>query len=112
LKKFFFLFFYYTANIAIILLICNKLRTFSFLFMNNTGYMSTAVIEIKNDLAYSFLHNLERMNVLRVISRQNEQTDNRQKLSERFAGALSSERVDELQEELKQMRNEWDRDIY
>ena len=74
--------------------------------------MSTAVIEIKNDLAYGFLHNLERMNVLRVVSRQNIQNGNRQKLSERFAGSLSSERVDELQKELNQMRNEWDRNIY
>ena len=74
--------------------------------------MDTAVIEIKNDLAYSFLHNLERMDVLRIISRQNTQNSNRQKLSKRFAGALSSERVDELQKELNQMRNEWDRDIY
>ena len=33
-------------------------------------------------------------------------------LSERFAGCLSNERVDELQQELKNMRNEWERDIY
>ena len=74
--------------------------------------MSTAVIEIKNDLAYSFLYNLERMNVLRVVSRQDTQNSNRQKLSQRFAGSLSSERVDELQKELNQMRNEWERDTY
>jgi uncharacterized NAD-dependent epimerase/dehydratase family protein len=74
--------------------------------------MSTAVIEINNDLAYGFLYNLERMNVLRVVSRQNTQNSNRQKLSQRFAGSLSSERVDELQKELNQMRNEWDRNIY
>jgi len=74
--------------------------------------MSTAVVEIKNDLAYSFLYNLERMDLLRVISRQNEQGSKKQKLSERFAGSLSSERVDELQKELKKMRNEWERDIY
>jgi len=74
--------------------------------------MSTAIVEIKNDLAYSFLHNLERMNLLRIISCQNEQDSKKQKLSERFAGSLSSERVDELQKELKNMRNEWERDIY
>ena len=74
--------------------------------------MSRAVIEIKNDLAYDFLYNLERMNVLRVVSRQNEKNGHRQKLSERFAGSLSSERVDELQKELNQMRNEWNRNIY
>jgi len=74
--------------------------------------MSTAIIEIKNDLAYNFLYNLERMNLLRIVSRKNEQENKKQKLSERFSGSLSSERVDELQKELKNMRNEWERDIY
>jgi hypothetical protein len=74
--------------------------------------MNTATVEIKNDLAYGFLHNLERMQVLRIISRQEQPVERRQKLSERFAGSLSSQRVDELQQELKQMRSEWDRNIY
>jgi uncharacterized NAD-dependent epimerase/dehydratase family protein len=73
--------------------------------------MGTAIIEIKNDVAYGFLHQLERMNVLRVVSEQRMQNNSGQKLSERFAGALSSKRVDELQKELKEMRNEWDRNI-
>ena len=73
--------------------------------------MSTAVIEIKNDVAYGFLHQLERLNVLRVVSRQGVGNVNNQKLSERFAGVLSSERVDELQKELNQMRDEWNRNI-
>ena len=64
--------------------------------------MATAVIEIKNDLAYGFLQQLERLNVLRVVSEQRAQNANTQKLSKRFAGALSSERVDELQKELNQ----------
>jgi len=71
--------------------------------------MGTAVIDIQNDVAYGFLHQLERMNVLRVVSEQRKQNVNAQKLSKRFAGALSSERVDELQKELNQMRSEWDR---
>jgi len=66
--------------------------------------MSIAVVEIKNDLAYSFLYNLERMDLLRVISRHNEQDSKKHKLSERFAGSLSSERVDELQKELKKIQ--------
>jgi len=73
--------------------------------------MSTAVIEITNDVAYGFLHQLERMNVLRVVSKQRIGNTNGQKLSKRFAGALSSERVDELQKELNQMREEWERNI-
>ena len=73
--------------------------------------MGTAVIEIKNDVAYGFLQQLERINVLRVVSKQQVSNANGQKLSKCFAGALSSERVDELQKELNQMRNEWDRII-
>ena len=73
--------------------------------------MNTAVIEIKNDLAYDFLYNLERMDVLRVVSRHDGKDGHRQKLSERFAGSLSTERVDELHKELNQMRSEWDRNI-
>jgi len=73
--------------------------------------MGTAVIEIENDVAYGFLNQLERMKVLRVVSRQPVGNINGQKLSKRFAGALSSERVDELQKELNQMRDEWDRSI-
>ena len=68
--------------------------------------MSFAVIEIKNDLAYSFLYNLERMDLLRIVNRKNEKGGKVQKLSERFSGSLSSERVDELQKELKNMLNE------
>jgi hypothetical protein len=74
--------------------------------------MNTAVIEVKNDIAYSFLYNLERMDLLRIVSCKNGLGSKKQKLSERFAGSLSSERAEELQKELINMRNEWERDIY
>ena len=75
--------------------------------------MNTAVIEIKNDIAYSFLHNLERINVLRIVKHDAAMQVPKQKLSERFAGCLSHERVNELQQELSQIRNEWNnRDTY
>jgi HAMP domain-containing protein len=72
--------------------------------------MKTVTIEIKNDIAMSFLHNLESMDILRVI--ENKTVPGEQKLSERFAGCLSKERTEELQKELIQMRNEWERDTY
>ena len=75
--------------------------------MQKNKTMDTAVIEIRDDVAYGFLYQLERMNVLRLVSKQRKQNSNGQKLSERFAGSLSGERVDELQKELNQMRNEW-----
>jgi hypothetical protein len=72
--------------------------------------MKTVTIEIKDEIAMSFLHNLESMHILRVI--ENKPNPVKQKLSERFAGCLSKERTEELQKELVQMRNEWERDIY
>jgi hypothetical protein len=72
--------------------------------------MKTVTVEIKNDIAMSFLHNLESLHILRVV--ENKSGPIKQKLSERFAGCLSSERAEELQKELTQMRNEWERDTY
>lgn len=72
--------------------------------------MKTVTVEIKNDIALSFLYNLESMHILRVI--ENKTSTAKQKLSERFAGCLSKERAEELQQELTQMRSEWERDTY
>ena len=72
--------------------------------------MKTVIVEIKNEIALTFLRNLESMHILRVI--ENKTTKTKQKLSERFAGCLSKERAEELQKELIQMRNEWERDTY
>lgn len=72
--------------------------------------MKTVTVEIKNDIALTILHNLESIHILRVID--DGTTLVKQKLSERFAGCLSKERAEELQKELTQMRNEWERDTY
>ena len=71
--------------------------------------MKTVIVEIKNDLALTFLHNLEKMHILRIV--ENKTVPDQQKLSERFAGCLTKERTDELQKELTVMRKEWERDI-
>lgn len=72
--------------------------------------MKTVTIEIKNDLAMAILHNLENLHILRIID--SKAAPVKKKLSERFSGCLSEERSEELQNELNQMRNEWQRDIY
>jgi len=46
-----------------------------------------------------------------AIYKKTPPSEKQQKLSERFAGCLSNERVDELQKELKNMRNEWERNL-
>jgi len=58
-----------------------------------------------NNIALTFLHNLKSLHILRII--ENKSTQNKQKLSERFAGCISKERAEELQKELTQMRYEW-----
>lgn len=72
--------------------------------------MKIVTVEIKNEIAMSFLQNLENMNILRVV--ENNISPDKQKLSDRFAGCLPKERVDELQKELIQMRSEWERATY
>jgi HAMP domain-containing protein len=72
--------------------------------------MKTVTVEIKNEIAMSFLHNLESMNIIRVVD--SDSLPEKQKLSDKFAGCLPKERVDELQKELVQMRNEWERTTY
>jgi hypothetical protein len=71
--------------------------------------MKTVVVEIKKDIALTFLHNLEKMHILRIIEKETAPIG--QKLSKRFAGCLSDTRTEELQKELTLMRQEWERDI-
>lgn len=72
--------------------------------------MKTITIEIKNDIALKFLHNLESLHLIRPV--EIKQATKKQKLSERFAGCITTERADELQTELIQMRKEWERNTY
>lgn len=71
--------------------------------------MRIVTVEIENDIALSLLQNLESMHFLRVI--ENKKVYEKRQLSERFAGCLSAERTEELQNELTQMRKEEGRDI-
>jgi hypothetical protein len=72
--------------------------------------MKTITIEIKNEIALKFLHNLESLHLIRLV--ESKTISKKQKLSERFAGCLTAERADELQTELIQMRKEWERNSY
>lgn len=72
--------------------------------------MRTITVEIKNEIALKFLRNLESLHLIRLV--ETKTVTKKQKLSERFAGCLTSERADELQTELIQMRKEWERNSY
>jgi hypothetical protein len=66
--------------------------------------MTTATIEIKNNIALDLLQYLENIGMLRMLNTK--PTAAGQKLSEKFAGALSKDSVCEVQKELSSMRNE------
>lgn len=72
--------------------------------------MRTITIEIKNEIALKFLQNLESLHLIRLV--ESKPTTKKQKLSERFDGCITSERADELQTELIQMRKEWERNTF
>ncbi|SFK56444.1 hypothetical protein SAMN05216357_103110 [Porphyromonadaceae bacterium KH3CP3RA] len=75
--------------------------------------MNTAIIEIKNDIAYDFLENLERMQVIRIVRQRPSQRRKKRKLSKRFAGALhlSDKQYEEMQGGLTKLREGWERNI-
>jgi HAMP domain-containing protein len=72
--------------------------------------MTTAIVEIKSDIALELLHHLESIGMLRMLNTKPIATG--QRLSERFAGSLSKESVCEMQKELNSMRSEWERGTF
>ncbi len=72
--------------------------------------MRTVTVELRNKNALRLLKDLELANIIRVLDKdiKAEKT----KLSSKLRGAISKERAQELNEQLNQMRNEWNnRDI-
>lgn len=72
--------------------------------------MTTATVEINNDIALNLLQYLENIGMLRLL--QKTPVAKAQKLSDRFSGSLSKERVSYMQKELNSVRNEWERNIF
>lgn len=72
--------------------------------------METILLQINNNKAYKLIEDLEALNIVKVL-KKNSQT--KEKLSSRFAGALhlSDEEYNNMQDSLTQSRNEWERDI-
>ncbi len=66
--------------------------------------METILVQINDHKAYKLLEELEALNLLKVI-RKNDKTP--QNLSEKYAGKLSSEVAEELQAYVKEGRETW-----
>jgi hypothetical protein len=78
-----------------------------FLYLFN---MTTAIVEIKNNIALDILQYLESIGMLRMLNTKPAIAG--QKISEKFAGSLSKESVSKMQEELSNMRSEWERNTF
>ena len=66
--------------------------------------MKTVLVQINNNKAYKLLKDLEDLNILKVLEQS---TLPKQKLSEKYAGRLSSDIADQLQDYVIQSRSEW-----
>jgi len=66
--------------------------------------METVLVQINNNKAYKLLEDLEDLHIVKVLKRS---TQPQQKLSKKYAGKLPSDVADELQNYVKQSRNEW-----
>ena len=67
--------------------------------------METIVVQITNNKALKLLQELEELHLIKLLKRN---ADNSEKLSEKYAGKLSADTVEKLQEHLDQSRKEWD----
>ena len=72
--------------------------------------METLTIKIKDNKALKLIHDLEDLNLIQVIG--SDLKKNTAKLSDILNGSISKEQADNMQKELKQMRNEWERNTY
>ncbi len=68
--------------------------------------METLTIELRHQKAFDLLHDLEVMDIIRVLHRN---TQVPQKLSERFAGKLSDKTAIALQNHILESRDSWDK---
>jgi hypothetical protein len=71
--------------------------------------METMLIQLTNHKALGLIHELEELNLIKVIK---EPTSSKKKLSEKYAGKLPASIAEELENYITQSRNEWNnRDI-
>ena len=71
--------------------------------------MGTVLIELKNEKVLKLLQDLEEMQLIRLVHFQAAGTY--KKLSEKYAGRLSSKVAEEMQEYIVKSRQEWDNNI-
>jgi len=70
--------------------------------------METILIQLNDKKALQLLLNLEEMNLIKVLRKS---ITPQQKLSDKYAGKLSKETGEQLQQYINKSRDEWNRDI-
>ncbi len=73
--------------------------------------MDTILLQITNQKAYKLIEDLEALNIVKVLKKNDNTAKN--KLSQKFAGALklTDKQYQDFQYHVKEIRNEWERDI-
>ncbi len=72
--------------------------------------MDTVLLEITNEKAYKLIQDLEALDIVKILEKN---TKPKESLSKRFAGSLNltDKQYEEFQQNIKDSRNEWERDI-
>jgi len=65
---------------------------------------NTMLIQVTNQKAVGLLHELEELNLIKVLQENLPRT--KQKLSEKYRGSISKDTAEKLNEHIKQMRRE------
>lgn len=66
----------------------------------------TLQVQIKQQIAYKFLQDLEELDVLKVLREPTKSTE--VKLSDKLRGAFTKEDADSFMKHINEVRNEWD----
>lgn len=74
--------------------------------------METIKVQIKDSKALKILKDLEDLDILKVLEDDDSGLVSKQRLSEKYAGMISSETAKEMNSYVNESRKEWkDRDI-
>lgn len=68
--------------------------------------MRTVLVELRDSNALRLLKDLELAKIIKVLDR--DKTTDKKNLSANLRGAISKERANRLNEQLNQMRDEWE----
>ncbi len=68
--------------------------------------MNTVLIELTHQKAIGLLHYLQDMQLIKVLNET--AATPKTKLSDKFRGSISKKDGEKLQQQIQQMRNEWD----